>query len=179
MMSGSTCATIAIAVQGGAGGVKVAGRANVACSVAFRRILEHLREDSVDRIFVFLEDCLLMDSTFLGVLAKQGVAFSSAANSRRSRITLVTPSERVLDLIENLGVLSEFEVAETGPEIDFVFRDVSLELDCDLRELTKMSLEAHETLIELKEENRARFEGVTTLLAKDLGVNPPGDKPSS
>lgn len=163
----SAHATISVAVSGKAGGVKVAGRANVDCSVAFKRVLKHLKEESVERIFVFLQKCLLMDSTFLGVLAKQGVD-GGIGGRRQFKIMLVSPTERVLDSIENLGVLGEFEVIESAPDIQFSFRDVSPDTACDLRELTRTSLEAHEALMDLREENRNRFKGVANLLSKNL-----------
>lgn len=163
----STHATISVAISGKAGGVKVAGRANVACSVAFKNVLKHLNEESVERIFIFLQECLLMDSTFLGVLAKQGVD-RRIGDRRRFKIVLVAPMERVLASIENLGVLGEFEVIKTAPAVQFSFRDVSLDNVCDLRELTRTSLEAHEALVDISEENRGRFEGVVNLLSKNL-----------
>ncbi len=172
-------ATISVAVNGEAGGVKITGRANVGCSVAFRRVLEHLRKTPVKRVFVFLQECLLMDSTFLGVLAKQGVDWFGKRGGHGGKIVLVAPSERVLDWIENLGVLGEFEVVSSEPGIQFVFRGVSPDANCDLYELTKTSLEAHETLIELHGENRDRFGGVTHLLAKDVTRKSRSEKQSS
>lgn len=163
----SAHATISVAISGKAGGVKVAGRANVVCSVTFKNVLEHLKEKSVEDIFVFLQECLLMDSTFLGVLAKQGVD-RGLGGRRRFKIVLVAPMERVLASIENLGVLGEFEVVEAAPDIQFSFRDVSPDTACDLRELTRTSLEAHEALMDISEENRGRFKGVTNLLSKNL-----------
>lgn len=163
----SAPATISVAVSGKAGGVKVAGRANVVCSVAFKSVLKHLKEESVEHIFIFLQECLLMDSTFLGVLAKQGVE-RGIGGRRRFKIVLVAPTERVLSSIENLGVLGEFEVVKVAPDIQFSFRDVSLDKVCNLRELTRTSLEAHEALVDISEENRGRFEGVVNLLSKNL-----------
>lgn len=163
----SAHATISVAVSGKAGGVKVAGRANIACSVAFKNVLKHLKEESVECIFVFLQECLLMDSTFLGVLAKQAVD-RGIGSRRRFKIVLVAPMERVLSSIENLGVLGEFEVIEAAPDISFSFRDVFPDTTCDLRELTRTCLEAHETLMNVNEENRGRFGGVADLLSKSL-----------
>ena len=163
----SAHATISVAVSGKAGGVKVVGRANVICSVAFKSVLKHLKEESVERIFIFLQECLLMDSTFLGVLAKQGVD-RGIKGRRQFKFVLVAPTERVFSSIENLGVLGEFEVVEAVPSIQFSFRDVSIDNVCDLRELTRTSLEAHEALVDISEENRGRFEGVVNLLSKNL-----------
>lgn len=167
---------ISVAMTGRAGGISLSGRANVACSVLFKNVVKHLRSENVDQIFLFLESCLLMDSTFLGVLAQQGVASSGDLSERSANIILVTPSERVLDLIENLGVLESFQVEEAKPDIDFAFQEVPNQSDSDIREITLTSLEAHRTLIELNEENRARFDGVTSLLEKELEESDDGDQ---
>lgn len=167
-MSSKGGAKISIAVSGKAGGIQLSGRANVACSVLFREVVEHLRTENIDEIFLFLESCLVMDSTFLGVLASLGIPSKASGSQKDVRIKLVSPSERVLALIENLGVLDSFEVAETKPSMDFAFQEVSGSIVNDLQEVTRTSLEAHRTLIQLNEANRARFEGVTTLLEKEL-----------
>ena len=113
-MSGSGGAVISVAISGRAGGVSLCGRANVACSVVFKSVVEHLRSERVEQIYLYLGSCLLMDSTFLGVLAQQGVAISEEVSGAGGCIVLVTPSERVLDLIENLGVLESFNSDEFG-----------------------------------------------------------------
>ena len=158
---------VSIATNGESGAVSLSGRANVSCSVVFKSILEHLQAEPIKEIFLFLENCVIMDSTFLGVLANQGARFSDKGEKRC--ITLVAASERVLGLIENLGVMDSFTVLEHHPNASqFVFQEVTLEAENDFTELTRTSLEAHRTLIDLNEANRARFEGVTTLLAKEL-----------
>ncbi len=167
-MSSKGGAKIAIAVSGKAGGIRLSGRANVACSVLFRELVEHLRSEPIDEIFLFLESCVVMDSTFLGVLANLGLSGDSSAASAGAGIKLVSPSDRVLDLIENLGVLDAFDLLEREPEIQFAFQEVDQTKSGDLRETTRTSLEAHRTLIDLNEANRSRFEGVTTLLEKEL-----------
>jgi anti-anti-sigma regulatory factor len=177
-MSGTGGAVISVAINGRSGGITLSGRANVACSVVFKSVVEHLRAEKVDEIFLLLGSCLLMDSTFLGVLAQQGVTFSKKESEGVGGIVLVTPSDRVLDLIENLGVLGSFRVEDTNPDVDFAFKEVAMDMECDLRELTRTSLEAHRTLINLNEENRARFEGVTSLLEKELEEPQEGDRNS-
>lgn len=168
-MSASGATEISLAIGAGIGAIELTGRANVACSGVFRDVVQHLRHEAVDRIFILLKSCLLMDSTFLGVLAGQAVSFSEERSGDASRIALVQPSERVLGLVENLGVLDSFEILEELPEIEFQFQSVSIEAPADLRELSRISLDAHRALIALNEENRARFEGVTSLLEEELG----------
>ncbi len=52
-----------------------------------------------------------MDSTFLGVLAGFGLANNPDAAPDKREIELLNPSARVRELLDNLGVLSLFNVA--------------------------------------------------------------------
>ena len=169
---------IFVAQADGAVAIRIVGKANVAVSTVFRDILAHLRSEEAGRIHLLLDSCLLMDSTFLGTLAQQGVDHSTATgNPRPGRIVLVQPSARVLELIENLGVLDVFRIETEPLGIEFVFQPLETPTECDLREITRTSLEAHRTLMALNEENQARFEGVTELLEKELeGSEGPGGK---
>lgn len=167
-MSGSAKANIAVAVTEGASAVKVSGRANVTVSVPFREVVEELRQRTHAPLYVFLASCLVMDSTFLGVLALQGENFHRESEGGNHRIVLVAPSERVMDLIDNLGVLDSFEVLESEPDLGFEFKEVEPGSPCRVAEITRTSLEAHETLIELNEDNRRRFASVTKLLREEL-----------
>lgn len=167
-MSGSVKAKIAVAVTDEASAVKISGRANVTVSVPFREVVEGLQRRARTPLYVFLESCLVMDSTFLGVLALQGEKFHRESEGGRRRIVLVSPSERVMDLIDNLGVLDSFEVMESDPDVRFEFKEVEPDSPGGLTEVTRTSLEAHETLIELNEDNRRRFASVTKLLREEL-----------
>ena len=167
-MNKPLCAQIAIAINGESGGIRISGRANATCSVAFRDVMEHLREHGARKIFLYLRQCLLMDSTFLGVLAQQGGETYHAGRKDGLSIFLVSPSERVRNMIENLGILDEFQLVPTEPDLAFDFHVVNPTPDCDLREYTRTSLEAHQTLIDLNHDNLSRFKEVTSLLSRDL-----------
>ena len=49
--------------------VKVSGRASFNCSVEFKTLVYELRARGYRKFVLDLTDCLIMDSTFLGVLA--------------------------------------------------------------------------------------------------------------
>jgi len=55
-----------------------------------------------------LSECVLMDSTFLGVLAQFGLKMNPANASGRTGIELLNPNTRVAELLENLGALQLF-----------------------------------------------------------------------
>ena len=60
--------------------IKIVGRANVGSSIDFKRLVEELMEKDLRCFVLDLSECLLMDSTFLGVLAGFGQKISTPQN---------------------------------------------------------------------------------------------------
>ncbi len=58
--------------------IRIEGRANFNSSVDFKALINGLVEKGYCRFVLDLTDCVLMDSTFLGVLAGLGMKFTSA-----------------------------------------------------------------------------------------------------
>jgi anti-anti-sigma regulatory factor len=147
--------------------VKVEGRANFATAVDFKTLLAGLERKGYPYIVIELSQCPLMDSTFLGVLAASGIRMQPATGEcERQAIELRNANERLLELLENLGVLHLFRTsAGQLPECQEVKAD-----SCNPTRvaLTQASLEAHQTLMELNPANVARFKDVTKFLAEDL-----------
>src|SRR3989442_8130839 len=72
--------------------MKIAGRANFDSSVNFKTLVNELRQKNYDRYVIDLSECLLMDSTFLGVLAGFGLKLSSpAATQAGAAVELLNP----------------------------------------------------------------------------------------
>jgi hypothetical protein len=152
--------------------IKIVGRANVVSSIDFKRLVNELMEKDLTCFVLDLSECLLMDSTFLGVLAGFGlkIAEPPAGHPDGRSIELLNPNARVSELLENLGVAHLFKpslrgveplesaegrVAGTGPEPT-------------REEVKRNCLEAHETLMKVCPENAARFKDVTQFLTEDL-----------
>ena len=146
--------------------IKIAGRANFSSSPDFKTLLEELAEKGYRHFMLDLAECALMDSTFLGVLAGFGIKLNPDGEKG---IELYNPNERVSELLENLGALHLFKVV-TGPlELPGAVKSCTPELSNPTHEeLTRTSLEAHQTLMEVNPENVARFKDVTQFLAEDL-----------
>ena len=88
--------------------VKIPGRANFTSSIDFKTLLNELREKGYHYFVLELSECVLMDSTFLGVLAGFGLKLSQPQDGQRpGSIELLNPTPRVTELLENLGVLRE------------------------------------------------------------------------
>src|SRR5687767_6405837 len=89
--------------------IKIAGRASFTSSVDFKTLVYGLRAKGHNRFILDLSECLLMDSTFLGVLAGMGLKFNDQPNGEVASIELLQPNERISDLLENLGVVQLFK----------------------------------------------------------------------
>lgn len=147
--------------------VKVAGRANFATAVDFKALLTRLEGKGYPYIVIELSQCPLMDSTFLGVLAASGIRMKPATGECESRvIELRNANERLIELLENLGVIHLFKTCNGElPEC----QEIESSLCHPTREeLTKASLEAHQTLMQINPDNAIRFKEVTRFLAEDL-----------
>jgi anti-anti-sigma regulatory factor len=149
--------------------IRICGRANFACSPDFKAVLGGLEQKGFRRFIIELGECVLMDSTFLGVLSGFGMKLCPKGESADRGVELHNASPRVTELLDNLGAAHLFK-ATSGP----------LQLPSDLtpctpesknpthEEITRTSLEAHQTLMELNKENVARFKDVAQFLAEDL-----------
>ena len=147
--------------------VKVGGRANFATSVDFKTVLAGLETKGYPVIVIELSECSLMDSTFLGVLAAFGVKLNPGGEDCvKQVIELRNANERLLELLENLGVLHLFKTCQ-GELPDC--REIASAVCNPSREaLAQASLEAHQTLMEINPANVSRFKDVTKFLAEDL-----------
>jgi hypothetical protein len=132
-------------------------------------LLNELAQKGYQHFVLDLGECVLMDSTFLGVLSGFGMKLNPNGAPAERGIELHNASTRVGELLENLGAAHLFK-ATNGP----------LQLPQDMtacvpecknpshEEITRTSLEAHQTLMSMNPENVARFKDVAQFLAEDL-----------
>ena len=156
--------------------IQIAGRANFTSSVDFKSLLDQLLQRGYTCFILDLTECVLMDSTFLGVLAGFGLKLNSPQNDKVVRtIQLFNPNGRISELLENLGVLHLFKVTE-GPvktPDGAAPKDVK-SINASREEVTRTCLEAHKTLMDINPDNVSRFKDVTAFLADDLKKMKPG-----
>lgn len=149
--------------------VKITGRANFASSPDFKTLLTELKQKGYRRFVIELSECILMDSTFLGVLAGFCLALNSNGAPDRGEIELLNASARVRELLDNLGVLPLFKTATAAPELPSDTKVSAPEsMNPSQEDVTRTCLEAHRTLMAINPENAARFKDVTQFLAEDL-----------
>jgi anti-anti-sigma regulatory factor len=152
--------------------IKIVGRANVGSSIDFKRLVNELMEKDLTCFVLDLSECLLMDSTFLGVLAGFGLKISlpQTGKVKDRSIELLNPNERIAELLENLGVLHLFHHSEreAGALQNGSGRVIPTGDQPTREQVTSNCLEAHQILMSLCPENAAKFKDVAQFLTEDL-----------
>lgn len=149
--------------------VKINGRANFNSSIDFRTLVSELRQKGYTFFVLDLSECMLMDSTFLGVLAGFGLKMRSPEKDHGPAIELLNPNARIIELLENLGVLHLFRITQ-GP-LETPEQTQTREhtpVATTREEITRACIEAHQTLMTINPENVRRFKEVTQFMAEDL-----------
>lgn len=149
--------------------VKITGRANFTFSPDFKTLLAELIQKGYGHFIIDLSECVLMDSTFLGVLAGFGIKLNHEPSTNRGGIELSNPNARITELLENLGVLQLFKIINGTLELSGDLRaQTPAPVNPSHEEITRTSLEAHQALMEVNPENVPRFKDVAQFLAEDL-----------
>jgi anti-sigma B factor antagonist len=149
--------------------IKIIGRANFNSSVDFKTLVNELRQKGFNYFVLELSECMLMDSTFLGVLTGFGLKLNPEQAPNDGGIELLNPNPRITELLENLGVLHLFKLSQGDlkpPEGTETHAHTPL--SPSKAEVTHACLEAHRTLMAVNPDNVPRFKDVTQFLAEDL-----------
>jgi len=155
--------------------IRIVGRANFTSSVDFKALVDELRQKGCNCFVLDLSECVLMDSTFLGVLAGLGLKLTSGNGEPvRHGVELFNPSPRIIELLETLGVLHLFKITQ-GTFTPAVPTQPLKHTPANpsKAEVTRTCMEAHETLMALSPANAARFKDVTQFLAEGVKKSKP------
>ncbi len=166
-------AKLLVLVSGRLACVKIEGRANFTSSIDFKMLLNELLQKGFTCFVLDLSECVLMDSTFLGVRAVFCLNMSVAQNGEANRpaIELMNPNARIAELLENLGVLHLFRIiagplpglsGESAEHTPVPGPKPTRE------EVTQNCLDAHRILMEIDPANVPKFKEVAQFLAEDL-----------
>jgi anti-anti-sigma factor len=150
--------------------IRIAGRANFLSSVDFQAVVKELLARGCRCVALDLSQCVLMDSTFLGVLAGLGVKLNSGNGDQRPHgIELFNPSERITELLDTLGVLHLFTTVQDAcsPPADSVPTERAPTAPSK-DDVSRICAEAHQTLMDISPANVAKFKDVAQFLAESL-----------
>ncbi len=170
-----TPARILVAVEPTLAYLKVIGWANAAASVHFKSILNHLKEKAVSSFVLDLTDCMMMDSTFLGILAGFCLRLSQTVPGAPP-LRLLNPNSRIMDLLDNMGVSYLFQMVQDAPPLaEYTARETQTP---GMLQVAETSLEAHRTLMSLNPQNIIKLKDVVAYLEEELESAKGGNLPS-
>lgn len=166
---GATPTSILVSVVDPVACIKVTGRANFTVSVDFKTLLYELYGRGFRLFLLDLSDCVIMDSTFLGILS----GFSSrlgeeGKNAKTPSVQMLNANDRVKGLIDNLGVDQLFKFRSGANPFSPNFEEVKTSTEHTKADMSRTCLQAHETLMLINPNNVPKFKDVARFLAEDL-----------
>jgi anti-anti-sigma regulatory factor len=168
----ASSAQLFVFVSGHLACIKIVGRANFTSSIDFKLLVTELGEKGFTCYLLDLSECVLMDSTFLGVLAGLALKMQETrtGNGHDQAIELLNPTPRNLESLENVGVLHLFRVLTGADRLpaELALHATAPGATPSREEVTRNCLEAHKTLMEICPANIPKFKEVTQFLAEDL-----------
>jgi len=147
--------------------VRIIGRGSFKVAASLKQFVIEITTIRPNTMVVFdLEDCIGMDSTFMGVLAGLAGRFKKT----NQLFELINLSGKNALLLKTLGVdhvLSVYKNAH-GHQL-MAQKTESIAIDqASKKELAETALKAHEKLVQIREENIPRFKRVIDFLKEDV-----------
>ncbi len=166
----NSSAKLSVAITEEAVFIKICGRANFASSLDLKKVVHELSLRGYKRFILDLSECIIMDSTFLGVLSGIGLKFAQVnGDPNLHSIELLHPNARISEILESLGVEHLFKICKESEPAADQFQKVAPESESANKvEVTRNCLEAHKTLMDINPDNVRKFKDVTEFMAEDL-----------
>jgi anti-anti-sigma regulatory factor len=148
--------------------IKINGKGDFNLSLDLKKLFVELRQRGYRRFVLEVCDCVMMDSTFLGMLADIALKFCNPNQPQNFPLELINPNPRIAETLENLGVAHLFKITQCPDSLEVNYQPQALTAEKSKIEVTRNCLEAHMILMGLKAENVQKFKDVAQFLAEDL-----------
>jgi anti-sigma B factor antagonist len=148
--------------------IKINGKGDFNLSLDLRKLIDELRQRGYCRFVFELRDCVMMDSTFLGILSGEGLKTCNGNTTPGSALELMNPNPRIAEVLENLGVIHLFKITQCPDAAPINYEPQTQASANSKVEITRTCLEAHQTLMGLHPDNVLRFKDVAEFLTQDL-----------
>ncbi|CAN5554229.1 hypothetical protein BH20VER3_BH20VER3_23630 [soil metagenome] len=164
--------SIQVGVNGPVVWILVAGRGSFLNSGSLKEFAREMVNRGY-REFVFdLEECAMMDSTFMGTMAGMALRLKEMG---QGRVHVIHCGGRSRDLLSGLGLDQIFDIQEDGaaaPKCDTLTKSngnaTEKKSADEKRAQTGTMLEAHEALCQAAPKNLTQFKDVLDYLKQDL-----------
>ena len=126
----------------------------------FNSLYEH---DSLDAMLIDLSDTRGIDSTTLGLLAKMAIKLKKMFNVRP---TIVSTNANITRILQSMNFGAVTDIVNEPLADSAEFGELKQSVDSEAR-IRQRVIEAHQTLMELSEENRLQFQDLVNALKKE------------
>jgi anti-anti-sigma factor len=147
--------------------IKISGRATFVSSVDLGKLVDELANRGQKHFVFDLTDCVMMDSTFLGVLAGIALKLAGKKETANCQPQLLNANPRISEVLENLGMAHLFKLVNSKGQLTNAYEPAKSESVSQV-EITRTCLEAHKLLMTIHPENVSKFKDVALFLAEDL-----------
>lgn len=159
---------IQVAVHNQIGYAVVQGRGSFKVSASVKDFGNTLLESGVHHLVLDLQDCIGMDSTFMGVLAGLCTRFHRETDAK---VQVSHASDKIQRLMSTLGLDRLLDAG--SPTLPQPLEDPAELTELDVAPQTPLAsaetmLEAHENLVDVHEDNALRFQDVLDYLREDI-----------
>lgn len=152
--------------------VKVEGKGNFLNSGNFKEFTREMVQRGYREFVVDLENCAMMDSTFMGTMAGVALRLKELGHGH---LHVVHCGDRSRDLLTGLGLDQIFQIHADGaaaPETEALPEEKPAEPSAQKQQQAQQMLDAHEALCVAAPENFSRFKDVLEYLKQDLHQEP-------
>jgi anti-sigma B factor antagonist len=167
--------SIQVGVNGEAVWVKVEGRGSFLNSGNLKEFTREMVNRGYREFVVDLENCAMMDSTFMGTMAGVALRLKELGHGH---LHVVHCGERSRNLLTGLGLDQIFDIHSNGtaaPQCETLEREKENGSSPDKKTVNADMLDAHEALCEAAPENLSRFKDVLDYLKQDLHHDTPSN----
>jgi len=153
--------------------IRISGRGSFANSVEFKQLTDRLADAAGSkpyRFIVDMQDVTTLDSTFMGALAGAGLR---QKRDTGEPMTLCNVNEQCCRLLETVGIKHFVQVRACPTDAAAAAAEAAKFREAGRSEISRADqiihmIEAHENLVNIDNENQARFESVLKYLRESL-----------
>ncbi len=164
--------SIQVGVNDQAVWVRVEGKGNFLNSGNLKEFTREMINRGYREFVVDLENCAMMDSTFMGTMAGVALRLKELGHGH---LHVVHCGVRSRDLLTGLGLDQIFNIHTDGsaaPQCEVLSGPPPAEPSVQKHQQAQQMLDAHEALCEAAPENFSRFKDVLDYLKQDLQHEP-------
>jgi anti-anti-sigma factor len=153
--------------------VQVVGRGSFKTSPALKAFIRQATDKADCQRFIFdMQECVSMDSTFMGVVAGLAIRMKKSGHDGLIIINLTPKTYALLDTLGVCRLLDAYATENTPPELQETVKGTTGFVTlgdgaADRLSSVETMLAAHEDLVQASPDNKERFQDVIGYLSKD------------